>query len=160
MQAILAGAISSSDAAGVRRTVQETITRLQKTSPNRHSLGHRYARSLRLFWRKLFGSKQTREGVTGRDSSTPRYLASFVQHSADAIPNTGAGEGGHNLTNWDSLNSFSWRDLDSLGQFIENDILTGTTDGLLGTPEFISDRSPVVRDISQAGFWNERDFVF
>lgn len=160
----MAGAIPSTDASCVRRTVQETILRLQRTSSNRHSLGHRYARSLRLFWRKSFRNKQTSENIPGRTSPTPGHGTTFRHSSVDASLRGEVGEGGLDPTYWNSLNSFSWRDLDSLGQFIENDILTGTTDGVLTTPEFIQERSSVVRDNLPVGFWNDvcdnHDFVF
>ena len=65
----------------------------------------------------------------------------------------------------DALNGFSWRDLDSLGQYISNEASIYTTDGVLTTPEFDSEHGassiegfPV--DFSYQNHWNGGDIIF
>ncbi len=64
----------------------------------------------------------------------------------------------------DALNGFSWRDLDSLGQYISNDASIHT-DGVLTTPEFDSEHGansveamPV--DFAYQGMWSGSDIIF
>lgn len=132
-KAILSGAIKSSDAVGIRRTIHETILRLQKTSSSRQSLGQRYARSLRLLWQKSLGRRKTR---TGNVETPGDRATTAIQH----VPNleataTGYQDMGPGL---DPLSSFSWKNLDSLGQFITCDLVTLPTDGMITTPELDS----------------------
>ncbi|KPM46114.1 hypothetical protein AK830_g405 [Neonectria ditissima] len=132
-KAILSGAIKSSDAVGIRRTIHETILRLQKTSTSRQGLGQRYARSLRLLWQKSVGRrKQRAENVEAPGERS----ATTIQHAPNLEPTaTGYQDMGPGL---DPLNSFSWKNLDSLGQFITCDLVTLPTDGMITTPELDS----------------------
>ncbi|KAI8677607.1 C6 transcription factor [Fusarium sp. Ph1] len=159
-KAMLAGAIKSADAGGVRRTVHGTILRLQKTSTNPHSLGHRYARSLRLLWRKSFGSKQKK--ATYADNLTLRDpLAQAQDSGTNSAP---GGEGVAKPMFWDPLNGFSWKDLDSIGHFITNDASASVTDGVLTTPELVSEQGAAGTTDLAADFWDnvwdENDLIF
>lgn len=65
----------------------------------------------------------------------------------------------------DALNGFSWRDLDSLGQYISNDASIHTTDGVLTTPDFDSEQSTTAVDALPVDFayqsmWNGGDIIF
>lgn len=53
----------------------------------------------------------------------------------------------------ESLNGFSWRDLDSLGQYIANNGTLSTMDGALTSPEMNSDQGTGGIDDLTAGFW-------
>lgn len=64
----------------------------------------------------------------------------------------------------DALNGFSWRDLDSLGQYISNDV-SYTTDGVLTTPEFDSEHgaNPIdamPMDFAYQSMWSGGDIIF
>ncbi|KAH8657700.1 hypothetical protein BX600DRAFT_468025 [Xylariales sp. PMI_506] len=145
-KAILAGPINATDASGIRRAVRESIIRLQKSSTNRHSIGQRYARSLRLLWRRsgkeggrnglgdanndasaaVFGHGPPSSSVT-QDSPSETYLLAqrygVESEGGDVQP----------IDQLDHLNGFSWWDLDSLGQFITNNQQSqGVTDWYFG----------------------------
>ncbi|KAH7127357.1 fungal-specific transcription factor [Dactylonectria macrodidyma] len=144
-KARLAGAINASDTTGMRRAIHETITRLQKTSENPQSVGHRYARSLRLLWRKLMGRSinpaDTRRPSIGEPSATA--ASALVQPRIDC---------GDWAAELESLNGFSWRDLDSLGQYIANNAALSSVDGGLTSPEFNSEQGAGM-DALATGFW-------
>lgn len=146
-KARLAGAINASDTTGMRRAIHETITRLQKASDNPQSVGHRYARSLRLLWRKLMGRPihpaDTRRTSIG-DPSAVTLASAPVQPRIDC---------GDWTAELESLNGFSWRDLDSLGQYIANNGTLSTMDGALTSPEMNSDQGTGGIDDLTAGFW-------
>lgn len=64
---------------------------------------------------------------------------------------------------FDPLHGFSWRDLDSLGQFIINDALLNAPDGSLVTPEMVIDGEAMTADSRpdiRMNAWNEQDFIF
>lgn len=130
-QARLAGAISGENDGGVRRAIQGTISQLQKSSNNPHSLGRRYATSLRLLWRKSSG-KQGAKGHAHARRDSMREPPTPVQDTARA---DGGAAGADKALELDPLNGFSWRDLDSLGQYIASNAALSMTDGMLG-PEF------------------------
>jgi len=123
----LAGAISGENDGGVRRAIQGTISQLQKSSNNPHSLGRRYATSLRLLWRKSSG----KQGSKGRRESLREPPTPVQDLRADDVQ--GAGDKALEL---DPLNGFSWRDLDSLGQYIASNSALSMADGMLTGPEF------------------------
>ncbi|KAL3951860.1 hypothetical protein ACCO45_013577 [Purpureocillium lilacinum] len=126
-KARLAGAISGENDGGVRRAIQGTISQLQKSSNNPHSLGRRYATSLRLLWRKSSG----KQGSKGRRESLREPPTPVQDLRADDVQ--GAGDKALEL---DPLNGFSWRDLDSLGQYIASNSALSMADGMLTGPEF------------------------
>ncbi|KAM3461769.1 hypothetical protein NHJ6243_004703 [Beauveria neobassiana] len=156
-----AGAISNEGITGMRRAILGTIAQLQKTSTSTQSIGHRYARSLRLLWRK----RPTKRGSKHDNNQTsqpapnvpPEHLMSGPHGNFD-----GGLQGGIEL---DALNGFSWRDLDSLGQYISNDASIHTTDGVLTTPEFDSEHgaNPVEGlpvDFGYQNMWSGGDIIF
>lgn len=130
-KARLSGAINGEGEGGVRRAIQGTITQLQKTSNNPHSLGRRYATSLRLLWRKSsskHGTKADSRSESLREPPTPAQGGALAR--PDDVP------GGDKGIELDPLNGFSWRDLDSLGQYIANNTTLSMADGMLTSPEF------------------------
>ncbi|POR37074.1 Uncharacterized protein TPAR_02721 [Tolypocladium paradoxum] len=158
-KARLAGAISGEGDGGVRRAIQGTISQLQKTSNNPHSLGRRYATSLRLLWRKSSG-KHAAKSTTTRQS--PREPPTPVQDAAirpEDVP------GGEKALELDPLNGFSWRDLDSLGQYIANNSTLSMTDGMLTSPEFDWEHSSSgLDDLAMRpqfdNLWSGHDIIF
>lgn len=122
--------------------------RLQKTSSNRHSLGHRYARSLNLLWR---GSSKRAKSAFTSARATPRYSVATTQDSRVEYGRIG-GEGAPPV-DLDQLNGFSWWDLDSLGQFIANDQTTGITEGVFSTPDLESETGVSGFENSSEGIW-------
>ncbi|KND87471.1 hypothetical protein TOPH_07877 [Tolypocladium ophioglossoides CBS 100239] len=158
-KARLAGAISSEGDGGVRRAIQGTISQLQKTSNNPHSLGRRYATSLRLLWRKSSG-KHAAKSTSTRES--PREPPTPVQGATirpEDVP------GGEKPLQLDPLNGFSWRDLDSLGQYIANNSTLSMTDGMLTSPEFDWEHSSSgLDDLAMRpqfdNLWSGHDIIF
>lgn len=158
-KAWLAGAISNDGISGVRRAILGTINQLQKTSRSTQSIGHRYARSLRLLWRKRSGKRSHKSGHGSEpvhQTAEPTNISNMTQHNTDS-----------NMmgVELDALNGFSWRDLDSLGQYISNEASIYTTDGVLTTSDFDSDQGanpmdalPV--DFSYQNNWNGGDIIF
>ncbi|QLI68403.1 uncharacterized protein G6M90_00g047860 [Metarhizium brunneum] len=132
-KARLAGAISSEGDRGVRRAIHGTITQLQKTSNNPQSLGRRYATSLRLLWRKS-SAKPSTKGATRSDpvSEPPELSMSQLEGQENIVPSATS----KSAMDMDPLSGFSWRDLDSLGQFIANNTTMNMTDGILAGTDF------------------------
>ncbi|KAI8403037.1 hypothetical protein FOFC_16468 [Fusarium oxysporum] len=142
-KAIFAGAIKPSEARGVRRAIYETISRLQKTSNNQQGLGQRYARSLRLLWLKMLGKSRSRNPeVEGRSDSLALASHGALQSQAESSE-------GH--MNSDPFNSFSWKDLHSLGEFISNDGTSLFNDNFIISPEQDSPTSLASHLTSPAG---------
>ncbi|KAH7232875.1 hypothetical protein BKA59DRAFT_504057 [Fusarium tricinctum] len=126
-KAIFAGAIKPSEARGVRRAIYETISRLQKTSNNQQGLGQRYARSLRLLWLKMLGKSRSRNP----EAEGPNDLSTLPGHR----PLQSQVESNESQTNLDPFNSFSWKDLHSLGEFISGDGTSLFNDNFIISPE-------------------------
>ncbi|KAM0502786.1 hypothetical protein ACHAP8_003617 [Fusarium lateritium] len=126
-KAIFAGAIKPSEARGVRRAIYETISRLQKTSDNQQGLGQRYARSLKLLWLKMLGRSRSQ---AARAEEPPDSIVSInrgaYQVQMDQSEPTPSS---------DPFNSFSWKDLHSLGEFISNDGTSLFNDNFIISPE-------------------------
>ncbi|OAA38187.1 C6 transcription factor [Beauveria brongniartii RCEF 3172] len=156
-----AGAISNEGITGMRRAILGTIAQLQKTSTSTQSIGHRYARSLRLLWRK----RPTKRGSKHDNNQTSQPAPNVPPEHSISGPHgnfNGGLQGGIEL---DALNGFSWRDLDSLGQYISNDASIHTTDGVLTTPEFDSEHgaNPVEGlpvDFGYQNMWSGGDIIF
>ncbi|KAJ3547646.1 hypothetical protein NM208_g1414 [Fusarium decemcellulare] len=130
LKAIFAGAIKPSEARGVRRAIYESICRLQKTSSNQQGLGQRYARSLRLLWLKVLGKPKSRNHESDRPAD-PLAIASQATIESETEPS--------DLQPFpDPFNSFSWKDLHSLGEFISNDGTALFNDNFITTPELDS----------------------
>ncbi|KAG6021923.1 hypothetical protein E4U41_002362 [Claviceps citrina] len=155
-KARLAGAINSESDRGVQRAIHGTITQLQKTSNNPQSLGRRYATSLRLLWRKTTTTSKSAAAAAAAAAATmataivadglPPHLAleeneraiqqqqqqqqpSSVSASASAAASastTATMAATKPAVDMDPLSGFSWRDLDSLGQFIASNSAMGT----------------------------------
>ncbi|KAM0347756.1 hypothetical protein ACHAPU_004771 [Fusarium lateritium] len=126
-KAIFAGAIKPSEARGVRRAIYETISRLQKTSNGQQGLGQRYARSLRLLWLKMLGKSRSRNP----EAEGPADLRALT---GQGLPQS-QGESSETHADSDPFNSFSWKDLHSLGEFISNNGTSLFNDNFIISPE-------------------------
>lgn len=80
------------------------IERFKKSVDNANSLGHRYSRLLHLLWRK--------SPARAQDITPPASIAP----SGPVDPTLIAAEDMN--IDFNPLNGFSWRDLDSVGQLI------------------------------------------
>ncbi|KAF4595018.1 C6 transcription factor [Ophiocordyceps camponoti-floridani] len=165
-KARLAGAITGEGDGGVRRAIQGTITQLQKTSTNPHSLGRRYATSLRLLWRKSSpGKTSTSKPSTRTEPSSVRGApltpaqASSLSRVVDDVPRA------DKPLELDPLNGFSWRDLDSLGQYIASNSAIVMADGILSSAEFDWEHSSAgLDDLAMRPqpdvVWSGHDIIF
>ena len=91
---------------GVRRMVIETVARLQRSSTSPNHVGAQYARLINLLWRRP--PKQTNEQSTKKHNGVDS--AEDGQHPASQ-PVVGLVNGTMPLP------TFSWLDLDSVGNF-------------------------------------------
>ncbi|KAH7033730.1 uncharacterized protein B0I36DRAFT_422057 [Microdochium trichocladiopsis] len=135
LKAIVSGAVKSSAVVGIRRSIHETVLRLQRTSTNRQSLGQRYARSLRLLWQKSLGKRKQRAEIPETPGSRAAAPTAAVASAQQDIPFQEVIPAGSNDpgTDLDLFNSFWWTRLDSLGQFVTEDLVTLPTDTLFTT---------------------------
>ncbi|KAK6444253.1 hypothetical protein FP744_10000501 [Trichoderma asperellum] len=163
-KARMAGAISSEGGdRGVRRAIHGTITQLQKTSDNPQSLGRRYATSLRLLWRKSSTKQSNKSAAPRRDPLTepPTPTMDDIQ-GQEGIPLLHTGKGAMDM---DPLSGFSWRDLDSLGQFIAGNSTMAMADGMLAGGDYDWEHSSGGLDdlVVQPQFdtrWAGHDIIF
>jgi len=120
----------------IRKMIQNTIDRLQKSSIRTDDLGNRYSRMLRLLWRKPPHSKDVGADPPSQSRTPPpatpvhsitqegpllpqqqhQQLQQELQQQPDPelVPRTGSSSD----QVW--LGGFSWRDLDAVGQFATN----------------------------------------
>ena len=111
--------MSAEEKDGVRRMVVETVTRLQKSSTSTAHVGARYAKLISLLWKRP--PKQNDESqVKGQDGSS---LGSR-NVSGTNIPSAGV----PNVTGM-PLSTFSWLDLDSVGNFAAQNNATNFSPG-------------------------------
>ncbi|PHH60123.1 hypothetical protein CDD81_2081 [Ophiocordyceps australis] len=175
-KARLAGAISGEGDGGVRRAIQGTITQLQKTSNNPHSLGRRYATSLRLLWRKS-SARPHNNSSSSSSNNNHNSMSNKASARKEAVrePPTPVQEDGNprhddmtgvdKALEMDPLNGFSWRDLDSLGQYIASNSALSMTDGMLTSPEFDWEHSSAgLDDLAMRpqfdNVWSGHDIIF
>jgi hypothetical protein len=161
-KARLAGALGREAGGSVRRTINVTIDRLQRSSVSPDSIGNRYARSLYLLWRKTpqgaaAGVNSKQQGEVGQGGMTGSQLAMDI-----ALPGGGEELGGGAAGKGQDLSGFSWRDLDALGNFITNDL--SVTDSMLANPSFNSDQAAPGLDPGSNEWydllWSGADVVF
>lgn len=158
-----AGALGGDSDGIVRRAIKVTISRFQKSSVHPHSPGYRYARLLYLLWRKPWEQKKE---ATNQATSQKRAAP---QDGAD--DQLGAGNAGESLATGleaptamlSSLDQFSWRDLDAVGQFIGSD--GSIPDSMLASPGLDLDPVAAGLDAVSGGTWFDglmagNDFVF
>ncbi|ESU17039.1 hypothetical protein FGSG_10337 [Fusarium graminearum PH-1] len=126
-KAIFAGAIKPSEARGVRRAIYETISRLQKTSDNQQGLGQRYARSLKLLWLKMLGKSRS-QAARAEEPSDSIVAINRAAHQGPMDQN-------QPTPSSDPFNSFSWKDLHSLGEFISNEETSLFNENFIISPE-------------------------
>lgn len=106
------GALGLQASTSVRRSIQETIDRLKRSSTCHADMGHRYSRLLRLLWRK---APSGANGASDPELSASNSERQFNDAAATAEPEQMFPQG------FNPLNAFSWRDLDSVGQFVVGD---------------------------------------
>ncbi|OAA56242.1 fungal specific transcription factor domain-containing protein [Niveomyces insectorum RCEF 264] len=167
------GALAGESSSSARRTISVTIDRLQKSSPDPHSLGQRYARSLYLLLRKsadrVAAGRLEAAASAPQDPSSQRGDSGAVDPTEAAGAGTAvgsgtAGSGEERLvaSEVNPLTGFSWRDLDGLGQFIGNN--TNFIGINFATPVSDSDQGmtglDAVPDAWQDAFWPGNDVVF
>lgn len=144
----------------MRRAIQGTITQLQKSSNNPHSLGRRYATSLRLLWRKSSSKHSAKSGPRNEPAREPPTPAQGGPSRPQEMP------AGEKPMEMDPLNGFSWRDLDSLGQYIVNNSTLSMTDSMLTSTEFDWEHSSAgLDDLTTMGpqldaMWSGHDIIF
>ncbi|KAB5513380.1 hypothetical protein GE09DRAFT_633063 [Coniochaeta sp. 2T2.1] len=155
-KARLAGALGREGGSSVRRTINVTIDRLQRSSVSPDSIGNRYARSLFLLWRKTphAGDKGQQNEGAGPVNGGPMAVDPTLT-GTDGPSGAGTGRA-------PDLSGFSWRDLDSLGNFITNDM--NVTDSMLASPSFNSDHTAAGLDPGSNEWydllWSGTDVVF
>ena len=118
-KALATGSMSNEEKEGVRRMVVETILRLRKSNTEPAHIGTRYARLISLLWRRsprratnaslVEGATNGAVGANGQPAQVPVDAEGNLNQTAtDSLE----------VTNGDfSLNTFSWLDLDSVGNF-------------------------------------------
>lgn len=126
----------------IRRMIQNTIDRLQKSSIRSDDLGNRYSRMLRLLWRKPPHSKDGGQEPPSRQSKTPPPTEpAQTQQGLPAQQPQHERTMSTSVTGGDQvlLGAFSWRDLDAVGQFATNNnsvdgmsVLSGSGGGGFG----------------------------
>lgn len=96
----------------MRRSITETIERLKKSSTGPADMGHRYSRLLQLLWRKApqQGSNDQQEQGVSNGTQRPTNKEATGPLEENEVQQT-----------INPLGAFSWRDLDSVGQFVIND---------------------------------------
>jgi hypothetical protein len=159
-KARLAGALGREASSSVRRTINVTIDRLQRSSVSPDSIGNRYARSLYLLWRKTPPGNAAEKQQHG-DAAAQAMLGGG-QQTVDPALAGGEQPGGGGATRGPDLSGFSWRDLDALGNFITNDL--SVTDSMLASPSFNSDQTAPGLDPGSNEWydllWSGADVVF
>ena len=142
----------------MRRTINVTIDRLQRSSVSPDSIGNRYARSLFLLWRKTPQGGERARDDNGATAGAGGQMAVDPTLSGTDGQSTGGAGGGRGP----DLSGFSWRDLDSLGNFITNDM--NVTDSMLASPSFNSDHTAPGLDPGSNEWydllWSGTDVVF
>lgn len=154
-KARLAGALGREARGSVRRTINVTIDRLQRSSVSPDGIGNRYARSLYLLWRK------TPQNGGEKQQGSAAQKSGVGQTPLDStLPGREQAAGGG--TRGPDLSGFSWRDLDALGNFITNDL--NVTDSMLASPSFYSDQTTAGLDPGSNEWydllWSGADVVF
>ncbi|KAH8898572.1 hypothetical protein GQ53DRAFT_742580 [Thozetella sp. PMI_491] len=164
-KARLAGAIGAEASASVRRAINATMDRLRSSAVSPHSPGHRYARLLYLLWRKpKDGSAPARETGGGASMGLAGGMEGGKMEPGMAgtdhlmVPSV---RGVDMQVGLDTLNGFSWRDLDAVGQFITND--ASLSDSMLESPSFASEQAGANMEFTTEWYdslWSGNDVVF
>lgn len=161
-KARLAGALGREASSSVRRTINVTIDRLQRSSVSPDSIGNRYARSLFLLWRKTPQGGAVAVDKQQNGGGPAQAVAGSSSQPALDPAMAGGGQPGGGPSRGADLSGFSWRDLDALGQFITNDL--GVTDSMLASPSFNSDQTAPGLDPGTNEWydllWSGTDVVF
>ncbi|KAH8897312.1 hypothetical protein GQ53DRAFT_887638 [Thozetella sp. PMI_491] len=116
------GAIRGGSGESLNRTINATIERLRQSLPHSDSIGNRYARFLSLLWK----------GGTEKLVKEPRDMTPDIAMELE------------------QLNEFSWRDLDSLGQFINNGM--GGAESVITSPRHDPQLHPSAQHVSLQGW--------
>ena len=113
---------------GVHRMVRETVSRLQKSSTSPAHVGARYAKLINLLWKRP--PKQTSESAKRNQNGNRLSIASVTQQS-EITADTGQSVP-------IPINTFSWLDLDSVGDFAVQNSTTNFSPGY-GDMSFVQD---------------------
>ncbi|PKS05484.1 hypothetical protein jhhlp_008862 [Lomentospora prolificans] len=126
----------------VRRAVDVTISRFQKSAVHPHSPGYRYAKLLYLLWHKPPRKAGNKEAATDAAGQRDTHQGlNFPEQNRGVVTPVAFG----------SLDQFSWRDLGSVGQFIASD--GSIPDNNFASPGFDLDSVGVGVNIAETGDW-------
>ena len=134
-RAKIVGVIEGEEERGIRRMIDETIDRLQRSSVGMQHLGSRYSQLLKLLWEKADNHRPPGRGrgshhVGGHRSHFGEAAAAGLAHSTPAASSqTGSasmGESPMANNNNEGIGDFSWTDLSTIGEFaVSQGQLTG-----------------------------------
>lgn len=142
-RARIVGVIEGEEERGIRRMIDETIDRLQRSSvgTQQHHLGSRYSQLLKLLWEKADNHKPAgRGGRSGGHMGRPRnnnpYSGEGPTAMSQATPASSSQAGSasmgespmanNNSNNVEAIGDFSWTDLNTIGEFaVSQGQLTG-----------------------------------
>ncbi|KAL1627900.1 hypothetical protein SLS54_002167 [Diplodia seriata] len=140
-RAKIVGVIEGEEERGIRRMIDETIDRLQRSAVGMQHLGSRYSQLLKLLWEKADNHKPPARGSRGNhvgghrnshfgDAATAGGLAHATPAaSSQAGSGTSMGESpmaNANNANVEGIGDFTWTDLNTIGEFaVSQGQLTG-----------------------------------
>ncbi|KAK7726719.1 hypothetical protein SLS57_003280 [Botryosphaeria dothidea] len=138
-RAKIVGVIEGEEERGIRRMIEETIDRLQRSSVGMQHLGSRYSQLLKLLWEKADNHRPP--GRSGKGTHVGHRNSHFggaaeggpaglTQTTPAASSQAGSGSMGEspmaNNVNVEAIGDFSWTDLNTIGEFaVSQGQLTG-----------------------------------
>ncbi|GME46312.1 C6 transcription factor [Neofusicoccum parvum] len=131
-RAKIVGVIEGEEERGIRRMIDETIDRLQRSSVGTQHLGSRYSQLLKLLWEKADNHKPPGRSRGSHVGHRNHYgdAAGLSQSTPAATSQAGSGSMGEspmgNNANVEGIGDFSWTDLNTIGEFaVSQGQLTG-----------------------------------
>lgn len=114
------GVMSSEEERGIRAMIQETVSRLQRSSVGMHHLGSRYSQLLKLLWQKAehkHGRPRANSVYPNRQLDAVRDVAT----PASSVPRPPSQAGsGESPAMTEQMGDFSWTDLTAVSDFAMN----------------------------------------
>ncbi|KAF2843408.1 hypothetical protein M501DRAFT_1005983 [Patellaria atrata CBS 101060] len=114
------GVMSPDEERAIRTMIQETVSRLQRSSVGIHHLGSRYSQLLKLLWEKVEPRLPNSTDSHFRTHELPQTRSSSISRPAEppTYPDSlGSGEG---TTIAEQMGDFAWTDLSAVGDFAIN----------------------------------------
>ncbi|KAK0642737.1 hypothetical protein DIS24_g8752 [Lasiodiplodia hormozganensis] len=131
-RAKIVGVIEGEEERGIRRMIDETIDRLQRSSVGMQHLGSRYSQLLKLLWEKADNHKPPGRGRGSHVGHRNHFgdAAGLAHATPAASSQAGSGSMGEspmaNNANVEGIGDFSWTDLNTIGEFaVSQGQLTG-----------------------------------